>query len=37
MAAGGNGARVMVWGELDISGAVYYTKPVFLGPKEHSK
>jgi len=46
MAAGGkdfphvrdwNGARVMVWGELDIAGSLYYTKPVFLGTMEHSK
>jgi hypothetical protein len=44
MAAGGksipalpdwNGAQVVVWGELDIAGAVYYTKPVFLGTMEH--
>jgi hypothetical protein len=32
-----NGARVMVWGELDIAGSLYYTKPVFLGTMEHSK
>ena len=46
MAAGGkpipalpawNGARVVVWGELDIAGSLYYTKPVFLGTMEHSK
>jgi hypothetical protein len=46
MAAGGkdfphvpdwNGARVMVWGKLDIAGSLYYTKPVFLGTMEHSK
>jgi hypothetical protein len=32
-----NGARVMVWGELNIAGSLYYTKPVFLGTMEHSK
>ena len=32
-----NGARVVVWGELDIAGSLYYTKPVFLGTMEHSK
>jgi hypothetical protein len=32
-----NGARVMVWGELNIAGSLYYTKPVFLGAMEHSK
>jgi hypothetical protein len=32
-----NGARVMVWGELDIAGSLYYTKHVFLGTMEHSK
>ena len=44
MAAGGkdiplvpdwNGARVVVWGELDIAGSLYYTKSVFLGTMEH--
>jgi len=30
-----NGARVMVWGVLDIAGNIYYTKPVFLGTMEH--
>ena len=32
-----NGARVMVWGELNIAGSLYHTKPVFLGTMEHSK